>query len=277
MRRIAIALLAAAGPLAAASAADAADTQTAASGTVAATLAYTLDEGGLSATDVRITVTRAGVLAYDAPVDPRPCENGTCSPISTDADSPAVAVTDLDGDGEPEVVVDVYTGGAHCCTVSRMLRWDGARYVPLDRNWGDVGYSRDDVDADGRPELVSADDRFAYLYGSYAASVFPVQVLALRGGRLVDVTRSFPALVRADRVRTYRLARRSHGFGRTAYAAWAADRYLLGERAAALRTLRRLARRGRLRTDIGDNSRRGQVRWVSRLDRDLRRFGYQRR
>ena len=200
------AALAAGGLLCAAPAS--ADTQTATSGTVAATLTYTLDEGGLSATDVRISVTRAGVLAYDAPVDPRACGEATCAPASTDADRPAVAATDLDGDGEPEVVVDVYTGGAHCCTISQILRWDGARYATLDRTWGDPSYAVDDVDGDGRPELVTADDRSAYLYGSYATSRFPVQVLSLQGGRLVDVTRSQPALLREDRAAHWRAARR---------------------------------------------------------------------
>jgi hypothetical protein len=262
-------VLALAGLLVAAPAARA-ETQTATSGTVAATLTFTPEKGGIGATGVRIAITRAGVLAYDAPVDPRGCKDGTCGP----AGDHAVTVTDLDADGEPDVIADVYTGGAHCCTVSRMLRWDGARYVPLDRNWGDVGYRIEDVDGDGRPELVSADDRFAYLYGSYAASVFPVQIFSLHNGRLVDVTRAHPGLVRKDRAENYRLARRARGFARTAYAAWAADRYLFGERTSTLRTLRRLARSGRLRTDLGANSRRAQRRWVSRLDRDLRRFGY---
>jgi hypothetical protein len=271
MRRVATALLVAAGVLAAVPAtAGAAQTQTAASGPVAATLTYTPDDGGIGATGVRIAVTRGGVLAYDAPVDPRGCKDGTCAP----AGDAAVSVADLDADGEPEVIADVYTGGAHCCTISRILRWVGTRYVPLDRNWGDVGYKVHDVDGDGRPELVSADDRFAYLYGSYAASIFPLQILSLQGGRLVDVTRSHPALVRKDRAENLHLARRARGFARTAYAAWAADRYLLGERTATLRTLRRLARRGKLRTDLGSNTRRAQRRWVAKLDRDLRRFGY---
>jgi hypothetical protein len=272
-RRVLLALLAAAGLAAAAPTIAAADTQTATAGAVAATLSWTPGENEYSSvTDMRITVTRGGVLAYDAPVDPKGCEEATCTPSGTGEQS--VTAADLDGDGEPEVVVDVFWGGAHCCTISRMLRWDGARYVPLDHNWGNTSYRLEDVDGNGRPELVSADDRFSYLYGSYAATVRPVQVFALQGGRLTDVTRSFPALVRADRAENYRIARRAGRFGRTAYAAWAADRYLLGERRAALRTLRRLARRGRLRTDLGANSRRAQRRWVSKLDRDLRKFGY---
>jgi hypothetical protein len=264
------ALLLALAALALAAPAAAAETQTASSGSVAATLSYTPGQGGFTASDIRIAVTRSGVLAYDAPVGVRACRRG-CAPLPSDA----VTVRDLDADGDPEVLVDLTTGGAHCCSVTRILRWDGARYLTIDHSWGNRFYSADDVDGDGRVELVSGDDRFAYLYGSYATSRFPVQVLALQAGRLADTTRSYPALIREDRAAHWRLA---HGelraFPRGAYAAWAADRYLLGERAAALRTLRGLAARGRLRTDLGANSRRGQRRWVARLDRDLRRFGY---
>jgi hypothetical protein len=71
---------------------------------------------------------------------------------------------------------------------------------------------------------VTSDHRFAYLYGSYGSSAFPVVILALRGTAMVDVTSAFPAVVRSDRAALYRLARR----------------------------------------------------WVARLDRDLRRFGYAR-
>jgi hypothetical protein len=248
----------------------AADTQSASSGAVGATLSWERGDDGV--TDMRVTVTRAGAIAYEAPIDPRGCEPATCTPSGTGDRS--VNTADLDGDGEPEVLVDVYWGGAHCCTVSRVLRWDGARYVPIDRNWGNTSYRLEDLDGDGRPELRSADDRFSYLYGSYAATVRPVQVLTLRDGQLVDVTRSYPAVIREDRARNGRLARNAGRYGRTAYAAWAADRYLLGERRATLQALRRLARRGRLRTDLGNSSRQAQRRWIARLDRDLRRFGY---
>jgi hypothetical protein len=250
----------------------AADSESASSGSVGATLSWERGDDGNGVTDMRVTVTRGGALAYEAPIDPRGCEEATCTPSGTGDRS--VNTADLDGDGEPEVLVDVYWGGAHCCTVSRILRWDGARYLPLDRNWGNTSYRLQDLDGDGRPELRSADDRFSYLYGSYAATVRPVQILTLQDGHLVDVTRSYPAVVRDDRAKIGRRARSSGRYGRTAYAAWAADRYLLGERRATLRALRRLARRNRLQTDLGNNSRQAQRRWVARLDRDLRRFGY---
>jgi hypothetical protein len=263
------ALLLAVAVLLVAAPAASAESETTSSGTVAAVMSWTPDPGGLGASDVRVVVTRAGVLAYDAPVDPRSgCKDATCVPRDD-----GLAVRDLDADGEPEVIADVYTGGAHCCDISRILRWDGARYVAIDHVFGDRSHRIEDLDGDGRSEFVTSDDRFAYLYGSYASSVFPVQILALRAGALAAVTASYPGVVRSDRAAIFREARKA-GFARPAWAAWAADRYRLGERAAALRALRRLASQGRLRTDLGSNSLRAQRRWVARVDRDLRRFGY---
>ncbi len=260
---LAVAVLLVAAPTASA------ETESNAAGSVAATLSWTRDPSGLGASGVRVVVTRSGVLAYDAPVDPRSgCRDATCAPLDD-----GLTVRDLDGDGEPEVIADVFTGGAHCCDISRILRWNGARYVVIDHVFGDRSHRIEDLGGDGRSELVTSDDRFAYLYGSYAASVFPVQILALRAGALADVTASYPTIVRRDRAAIYREARRS-SVARPAWAAWAADRYRLGERAAALRALRRLASQRKLRTDIGSNSIRAQRRWVGRLDRDLRRFGY---
>ena len=49
----------------------------------------------------------------------------TASPgIDTIASPRPLTVRDLDGDGEPEVLVDLYTGGAHCCFYTVILRFD---------------------------------------------------------------------------------------------------------------------------------------------------------
>jgi len=76
---------------------------------------------------------------------------------------------------------------------------------------GDCGRVRDDgvVPAEldlglepilerGQPELVSQDDRFAYAFTSFALSYLPVRVWHFDHGRLVDVTRRFPAQVGRD-------------------------------------------------------------------------------
>ena len=152
---------------------------------------------------------------------------------------------DLDGDGEPEVLVDVSTGGAHCCAVSWVLRWDGATYAAVAHNWGDAAYRLQDVDGDGAPEFRSADTRFAYAFTAYAFSGFPVMTLAYRQGVFRDVTRRHEALVRQDarrQMREYR-KRRSGRFSLGVLAAWTADQYLLGKRGRRTGSWRRNAAR----------------------------------
>ncbi len=112
----------------------------------------------------------------------------------------AVQVLDLDGDGVPEALFDLYTGGAHCCVVTTVFRGT----TEIERNWGNVGYRFKDVDRDGVKEFYSADDRFAYRYGSYAGSLYPLQVMRLVGDEFVDIT----ATERALRPRLKREARR---------------------------------------------------------------------
>ncbi|HEX5853090.1 MAG TPA: hypothetical protein VFY36_08355, partial [Solirubrobacteraceae bacterium] len=116
-------------------------------------------------------------------------------------------VRDLNSDGEPEVLLDLYTAGAHCCYLSRFFFFDGQRYRSLQHNFGDAGYRVKDFDGDGTPELVSADARFGYQFSSFASSLFPLQVWRYDGEELRDVTRTFPAQIRSDLRRAWRLYR----------------------------------------------------------------------
>jgi hypothetical protein len=267
-------LLALAAGLAAPAAAHAEPvTETAAAGPVQATFSYD-QKSDFEYTGLHLQILRAGQPLYDAPVALRSCPEPYCVPARQDGGR-ALEVSDLDGDGEPEVQLTLYTGGAHCCTELRVLRLQGTTYVAADHDFGDPSFAVEDLDRDGRPELLTADDRFAYRYASYAASGLPVQVIRYAQGRFSDVTSRYPALVRNDARRfwrTYR-ARRAHPSREPlgALAAWAADQYRLGRRAAARRVLRRELRAGRLRAaDPWPHGRR----FIADLDRFLRRAGY---
>jgi hypothetical protein len=159
-------------------------------------------------------------------------------------------VRDLDGDGEPEVLLDLYWGGAHCCTWSRVYRFAGGRYVPGVHLWGDVSYKLRDLDRDGIPEWISADDRFAYAFTDYAESGDPVQIWSYRAGRFVNVTRGFLPQVRSDASRWWRLYLAARGHRdrsvRGLLAAWAADEELLGNHGAVTSALARARERGDL-------------------------------
>jgi streptogramin lyase len=142
-------------------------------------------------------------------------------------------VTDLDGDGEPEVIVPIDSGGAHCCTSWRVYRWVAAtrRYEGSEQMWGDTTSAPRmiDLNHDGRPELVAKDDRFAYAFDAgFAGSLFPIQIWSYRDGRFVDVTRHFPNIVERDAAGLMTLYRRNPITALTALPAWAADQASLG-------------------------------------------------
>ena len=125
-------------------------------------------------------------------------------------------------------------------------------YVPAAHFWGNTS-SRPtvaDLDGDDRPELVSTDDRFAYDFNGYAGSVRPIQIWSYARGGFRDVTRRHRDEVRRDAARLWRLyvadRRALPGSARGVLPAWAAELYLLGERARADRGLRNAARPGYL-------------------------------
>jgi hypothetical protein len=250
-------------------------------GNVSAQLDW-LKLGRYSYGHARLTIVRDGVTVLDSATVAPICLGGPC-PRSDDAQPQgaasgqgALTVTDLDGDGEPEVIVDLYTGGAHCCSYSRVYRYDAATgtYTDTLHLWGDPGYRLEDLSGDGKPEFVSADDRFAYAFTDYAASGLPIQIVAYAGGAFTDVTRAYPALIAADAAQwlgDYRHERRRHGPKdlKGIVAAYVADEYLLGDSATGEALLRSAKRRGDL-DGFGGSA----TKFSARLHRFLRQTGY---
>jgi hypothetical protein len=266
------ALAATAAVLAVAAAPAAARTQTASSGPVTATFRFhRVDD--LRYRGLRLTVQRDGTTVFDAPARTVGCAAPFCAP-GGGLQGPSLRVVDLDADGPPDVLLDLFTGGAHCCVESELvaLTADG-RVRRFERDWGDGGYRLADLDGDGLDEFVSADDRFAYAFTAYAFSALPLQVLSFRADRFADVTAAYPARVRADARRWRRAYRRTRAdaYPQGVLSAWAADRYRLGDRAGALAFVRRQARHGKLRAALGE---RRAARFPARLDRLLHRWGY---
>jgi hypothetical protein len=259
--------------------ADEAGSVTATGGPVRATLSWQAAELGVA--DPRLVIEREGVQAFAA--SPfragSACAEGGCSLLASGRRDSPLQVSDLDADGEPEVLVDAYTGGAHCCATTEVFRRDAAgAYAAVGLRWGNAGYEVRDLDADGRPELVTADDAFAAAFTAYAASYSPVRIVrfdATRRSRLVAVTRRFAAPVRSDLARIRRLIRsqrrRANADLRGLIAAEIADLYLLGRPRTAVRTLDAHVRRGE--ADGGGPAARGRA-FRRDLLRFLRRHGY---
>lgn len=220
----------------------------AASGGVSADLSFR--ETRSSYSDLRIAVSRRGLRALNVPVAKLACHECIVSGLNTILSPQPLRIRDLDGDDEPEVLLDLFTGGAHCCFYTVILRFDGRRYRSSVAFWGDPGYSLLDLDRDGRPELLTADDRFAYQFAAYAFSILPVRVEHYDHGRLIDVTSLYPWLVRREARQLwaeYQKDRLQHDVDvRGLLAGWLADEYRLGLGAAGWRQIEAAYRRGEL-------------------------------
>jgi subtilisin-like proprotein convertase family protein len=219
---------------------------------------------------IGVKVVRAGRTALDARIQ-RLCSGcGDFRPVS-------VRLRDLDG-GEPEVLVGMYSGGAHCCSVVLVLRYDAARRAYRSKllDFGNYGYRLVDIDRDGLPELSAYDERFVYTFTPYVFSAAPIQIWRYRQGRLVDVTRSYPALIRGDAEslwRTYLRGRKEQDVDVRAYvAAYVADQYLLDRPDEAERALDVALARGDLHK--GTPGWPAGPKFVAELSRLLRKWGY---
>ena len=103
----------------------------------------------------------------------------------------AVLVAPLDpkADG-PVVALQVFTGGAHCCTQIDILEQiDGAwKHVDAGQWDGDFGLNAVDFDGDGVPDIELHDDAFDYAFACYACGSPPPRIFDLEGGVWTDVS-----------------------------------------------------------------------------------------
>jgi hypothetical protein len=232
-------------------------TVTKSAGAVSATLSW--KSGAYGVTKPRLKITRAGAVAGDLDVS-KVCGK-YCTLVEDSAGNPddvytIMHVADLDGDGEPEVMFDTFSGGAHCCVVQEVYGYQAATGTyahTASEHWGNSGYDVKDLDGNGSAELHGGDDTFAGAFSSYAASAFPPKILAYgidpKTGKatLKDVTRSYPAVIRkqaASLLKVIRKAKaeRDHEI-QGALAAYVADQYLLGKGAVGKAELARARKR----------------------------------
>jgi hypothetical protein len=246
------------------------------SGPVAATITYLHDVKSAVApySDLRLTIVRAGKTLVSGPVTSGLCDTG-CWPVVPGA----LRVLDVEADGEPDVLLNLYSGGAHCCNVTEVFRYDAVSgtYHSLTHIWGDPAYTLERLDGSGPYEWLTQDDRFAYEFAAYAFSGLPLEILRLSGGVFRDVTARYPARVTldaADQWKYYLSNESGEADGGLGYlAAWAADEYTLGRGAFVTKRLAQLLSSGGLRSTSGFPWV-GGARFVAQLERFLRKTGY---
>jgi hypothetical protein len=107
--------------------------------------------------------------------------------------------TDINGNGTPDAIINLYSGGAHCCLdvaaydLGPPLRRIGFPAPP----GGNSGGVFEDLDGDGILEYRTADDSFAYAYCCFAASPAVPVILRFdpKAFAYVPATFAFPAIL----------------------------------------------------------------------------------
>jgi hypothetical protein len=205
------------------------DQITALSGSVRAVVRYSRAAQSGMLDLQHITITRGAKTAFDG----SPPNGFTQAYLDALPGQPLLAVRELDDEGEPEVVVSTFTGGAHCCFGVLIYGYDrqAATYRVVARDFSDTGYELKQIGGQSYPQFLSADARFAYVFTNFAASAFPIQIWRYSGGDLVEVSRCYPSLVASDAMRNWTAAvenAKTDAPVTGVLAAYAADEYMLG-------------------------------------------------
>ncbi|MGG6240743.1 hypothetical protein ACQ4N7_19150 [Nodosilinea sp. AN01ver1] len=103
-----------------------------------------------------------------------------------------IELMDLDSDGTSEVVVQTFTGGAHCCLAYTTYTWQDDQFNPTYFGYLDGGGGEFiDLNSDGLMEFVTLDNAFFYSFSSYAGSYPPSVILTYQNGAYRDTTTQF--------------------------------------------------------------------------------------
>jgi hypothetical protein len=147
---------------------------------------------------------------------------------------------DLDGEGEPEILLSFFAGPRRCCSYSLIYSYVPRRqeYGITQQSWGYEDYVLVDLDQDNIPEIQSRDSRFTLRFAeSIVDAIAPLQIWSYRQGQLFDVTRLHPTFVKTDAVMLWNLyrdrQRQSPDLSSPALkpvlAAYTASKFILGE------------------------------------------------
>src|SRR5262249_1787852 len=238
-------------PSAASASGTNAGTEVVKSGSVTATLSWDASEEHDNPQNTRLTISRAGTVAFDRAI-PRVCGDG-CDPDIPDADN--VQLVDFDGDGDPEVVLTVFPGDQCCDETLAIYGFDPASgsYSELAKDIGDTLLEIEDTDDNGTIEIVGSDQRFKSLFGGESSYEFPPVVYAYEhpatGPRLVDRTRSSLGVVReaASELKVLISSHKGAAVSAKQYVgSYVAEEFMLGHGKVGMREFDRQAKRGTL-------------------------------
>jgi hypothetical protein len=124
----------------------------------------------------------------------------------------SIAGYNLSGGEEKDIIIETYTGGAHCCTMLYIGKLKDRSFNITDTIYlGNSGFEVKDIDGDGKYEIECVWDGFAYAFTAYAFSRFPLVIYGYRDGKLSAVTGEYRQLVN-DEIESFKADLKGTGF-----------------------------------------------------------------
>jgi hypothetical protein len=225
----------------------------------------------------RLKITLNGATALNQVVTSKACPPG-CTTVGLGTGTGPIRAVALQHFGVPDVILGLYTGGAHCCYVDQVYRLNPGTntFTKTEHNFFDAGAKLTDLNGDGNYEFLSADARISNAgFTDYAASPAPLQIWSFTQNRFRDITRRYPNRLTAEAARLLRAFHRQHVDGRGIIAAWAADEELLGHSALVNSELAGALKAGHLGVPKSFGGFKPAT-FVTQLQTLLRRLGYTR-
>ena len=253
-----------------------ATTQTAESGNVTAT--FTFSGSYPNFTVLHLTIAQGSTVFYDEPVTSKLC-GSYCAPASPSDKTSSVHILNVEHDGQPDVVLDLYNGNTHCCSIEQIFSFDPGTmtYAMTQHYFGDPGEEIVDLGHNGRYQFLTADDAFAYEFTDFAASGLPIQIFTFSHRHFFNVTRHYPKLIARDAARWLKafnsMATQHYPDSVGVVAAWAADEELLGHVKLVNSFLAMQLKAGHLNSALSPEEP-GGARFVAKLRKFLRTHGY---
>ncbi|MBE9117423.1 hypothetical protein IQ249_16100 [Lusitaniella coriacea LEGE 07157] len=102
-------------------------------------------------------------------------------------------IQDLDGDREPEIILNLHTGGNKCCYLSLIYGYnvEQDRYDAISHFFAQSLFQKEDIDRDGILEFNGFDDSTSNFFGFFT-STFPKQIWQYRQGKMHLSNQCFP-------------------------------------------------------------------------------------
>jgi hypothetical protein len=244
-------------------------TQTAHSGNVSAVFTFTGSAPNVK--NPRLAITRGGEQVYNRAVKSKQCRP-YCSPGAFGSHASSVQVADLENNRSPDVILELFSGGANCCFIDQVFSYSSKAktYIKTEHNFA---YGAALVPINRRWRFKSADGAFLCAFTDCADSGEPIQIWSFSARRFHNLTRKYPKLIRSDAARWLSRFKHHVSNGVGLIAAWAADEELLGNNTLVQSTLASEAKKGNLRD--GTSGVATGKKFITALNKLLRRYGYE--